>query len=140
ESRVHPYLTDRQTLPKRLVNGHLWQDRYEDIKAIERYLARNGTVIRKIFLNVSKAEQRRRFLERLHDPAKKWKFSVNDVNERLRWKEYMAAYEKAMCATSTPDAPWYIVPAHYKWFTRLAVAQIAIETLESLSLHVPILS
>jgi polyphosphate kinase 2 (PPK2 family) len=97
-------------------------------------------VIRKIFLNVSKAEQRRRFLERLNDPAKKWKFSVNDVNERLRWKEYMAAYEKALCSTSTPASPWYIVPADHKWFTRLAVAEIAIETLESLDLHVPLLS
>ena len=115
----------------------IWQDRFEDIRAIERYLARNGTVIRKIFLNVSKTEQRRRFLERLNDPAKKWKFSVNDVNERLRWKEYMAAYEKALCSTSTPDAPWYMVPADHKWFTRLAVAQIVIETLRSVDLHVP---
>jgi PPK2 family polyphosphate:nucleotide phosphotransferase len=139
-SRVHPGLIENQHLPKRLVNGSLWNDRYDDIKAIERYLARNGTVIRKIFLNVSKTEQRRRFLERLQDPAKKWKFSVNDVNERLRWKEYMAAYEKAMCATSTPEAPWYIVPADSKWFTRLAVAAIAIETLESLDLQVPVLS
>ena len=139
-SRVHPELLEQQHLPKRLIGNHIWESRFEDIKAIERYLTRNGTVIRKIFLNVSKAEQRRRFLERLHDPAKKWKFSVNDVNERLRWKEYMAAYEKAMCATSTTEAPWYVVPADYKWFTRLAVAQIAIDTLESLNLHVPILS
>jgi PPK2 family polyphosphate:nucleotide phosphotransferase len=139
-SRVHPELIENQHLPKPLVNGHLWNDRFEDIKAIERYLTRNGTVIRKIFLNVSKAEQRRRFLERLHDPAKKWKFSVSDVNERLRWNEYMAAYEKAMRATSTVEAPWYIVPADHKWFTRLAVAAIVIETLESLNLHVPVLS
>jgi PPK2 family polyphosphate:nucleotide phosphotransferase len=139
-SRVHPDLLEHQHLPRRLVTSRIWDERFEDIRAIERYLARNGTVIRKIFLNVSKAEQRRRFLERLHDPAKKWKFSVNDVNERLRWKEYMSAYEKAMCATSTPEAPWYIVPADSKWFTRLAVAQIAIETLESLDLHVPALS
>jgi PPK2 family polyphosphate:nucleotide phosphotransferase len=138
--RVHPELLEHQQLPKRCVSDHIWHDRFEDIRAIERYLTRNGTVIRKIFLNVSKTEQRRRFLERLNDPAKKWKFSVNDVNERLRWKEYMAAYEKAMCATSTPDAPWYIVPADNKWFTRLAVAAIAIETLESLDLHVPPLS
>ena len=139
-SRVHPELIENQHLPKPLVNGHLWHDRFEDIKAIERYLARNGTVIRKIFLNVSKTEQRRRFLERLHDPAKKWKFSVNDVNERLRWKEYMASYEMAMRATSTAEAPWYVVPADHKWFTRLAVAAIVIETLESLKLHVPVLS
>lgn len=139
-SRVHPELIENQRLPKPLVNGHLWRDRFDDIKAIERYLARNGTVIRKIFLNVSKTEQRRRFLERLQDPAKKWKFSVNDVNERLRWNEYMAAYGRAMRATSTVEAPWYIVPADHKWFTRLAVAAIVIETLENLNLHVPILS
>jgi PPK2 family polyphosphate:nucleotide phosphotransferase len=139
-SRVHPDLLEHQNLPRRLVTSRIWDERFEDIRAIERYLARNGTVIRKIFLNVSKAEQRRRFLERLNDPSKKWKFSVNDVNERLRWKEYMSAYEKVMCATSIPEAPWYIVPADRKWFTRLAVAQIAIETLESLDLHVPALS
>jgi PPK2 family polyphosphate:nucleotide phosphotransferase len=139
-SRVHPELLDAQNLPKKVLTSRLWDQRFEDIRNIERYLTRNGTVIRKIFLNVSKTEQRRRFLERLNDPAKKWKFSVNDVNERLRWKEYMAAYEKAMCATSTPEAPWYIVPADHKWFTRLAVATIAIETLESLNLHVPALS
>ncbi len=139
-SRVHPELIERQHLPPRLLGNHLWRDRFDDIRAIERYLTRNGTVIRKIFLNVSKAEQRRRFLERLSDPRKKWKFSVNDVNERLRWKEYMAAYEKAMCSTSTPDAPWFVVPADNKWFTRLAVATIAIKTLESLSLRVPELS
>lgn len=138
--RVHPELLEHQQLPKRHVSNHIWDDRFEDIRGIERYLTRNGTVIRKIFLNVSRKEQRFRFLERLNDPAKKWKFSVNDVNERLRWKEYMAAYEKALCSTSTPDAPWYIVPADHKWFTRLAVAEIAIETLESLDLHVPALS
>ena len=139
-SRVHPELLEHQHLPKRVVSNGIWEQRFEDIRAIERYLTRNGTVIRKIFLNVSRSEQRRRFLERLNDPAKKWKFSVNDVNERLRWKEYMSAYEKALCATSTPEAPWYIVPADHKWFTRLAVAEIAIETLESLDLHVPALS
>lgn len=139
-SRVHPELIERQNLPKRLVGPGLWKERYEDICAIERYLSRNGTVIRKIFLNVSKAEQRRRFLVRLNDPAKKWKFSVNDVNERLRWKQYMEAYERAMSATSTVEAPWYVVPADHKWFTRLCVATIAIEALESLALHVPVLS
>jgi PPK2 family polyphosphate:nucleotide phosphotransferase len=138
--RVHPELLEWQQLPRRCISRHIWHDRYEDIRAIERYLTRNGTVIRKIFLNVSKTEQRRRFLERLNDPAKKWKFSVNDVNERLRWKEYATYYEEAMSATSTAEAPWYIVPADRKWFTRLAVAAIAIETLESLDLHVPVLS
>ena len=108
-----------------------------DIRAIERYLTRNGTVIRKIFLHVSKTEQRRRFLARLADPAKRWKFSVNDVNERLRWKQYMAAYEEAIAATTTAEAPWYIVPADNRWFARLAVARIAIDTLNSLSLAPP---
>jgi PPK2 family polyphosphate:nucleotide phosphotransferase len=139
-TRVHPELLEGEHLPKSSRTKHIWRERFEDIRAIERYLTRNGTVIRKIFLNVSKAEQRRRFIARLRDPSKRWKFSVNDVNERLRWKEYMAAYEEAMAATSTPDAPWYVVPADNKWFTRLAVARIAIETLESLNLHVPPLS
>jgi PPK2 family polyphosphate:nucleotide phosphotransferase len=139
-SRVHPELLEQRQLPAGCVTPHIWKDRFEDIRAIERYLARNGTVIRKIFLNVSKAEQRRRFLMRLHNPDKRWKFSLNDVNERLRWKEYMKAYEEAMRATSTAESPWYVVPADNKWFTRLAVANIAIDTLESLQLEVPTLS
>jgi PPK2 family polyphosphate:nucleotide phosphotransferase len=139
-TRVHPEVLDEQHLPKSRVTKHIWEERFEDIRAIERYLTRNGTVIRKIFLNVSKAEQRRRFIARLKDPAKRWKFSVNDVNERLRWKEYMKAYEDVLSETSTADAPWYVVPADNKWFTRLAVARIAIETLEGLNLHVPQLS
>lgn len=138
--RVHPELLENEHLPKQCLTKSLWTDRFEDIRAIERYLARNGTVIRKIFLNVSKAEQRRRFLARLEDPAKRWKFSLNDINERLRWKEYTAAYEDAMRATSTLHSPWYVVPADHKWFTRLAVATIAIEALESLHLHAPTLS
>ena len=139
-SRVHPKMLEQRQLPPCCVTPHIWRDRFEDIRAIERYLTRNGTVIRKIFLNVSKAEQRRRFLIRLHNPDKRWKFSLNDINERLRWKEYMSAYEEAMRATSTADAPWYVVPADNKWYTRLAVATIAIETLESLNLKVPMLS
>ena len=139
-SRVHPKLLEQRQLPACCVTPHIWRDRFEDIRNIERYLTRNGTVIRKIFLNVSKAEQRRRFLMRLHNPDKRWKFSLNDVNERLRWKEYMAAYEEAMRATSTPESPWYVVPADNKWFARLAVADIAIDTLESLELKVPSLS
>jgi PPK2 family polyphosphate:nucleotide phosphotransferase len=139
-SRVHPKLLEQRQLPACCVTPHIWKDRFEDIRSIERYLTRNGTVIRKIYLNVSKAEQRRRFLMRLHNPDKRWKFSLNDVNERLRWKEYMAAYEHGMRATSTPEAPWYVVPADNKWFTRLAVAAIAIDTLESLNLKVPTLS
>jgi len=114
-----------------------WRGRYDDINNFERHLVRNGTIVLKFFLNVSKAEQRRRFLERLHDPSKKWKFSVNDVNERLRWKQYMAAYEEAIRATATAEAPWYVIPADNKWYTRLAIARILIETLEDLDLHVP---
>jgi PPK2 family polyphosphate:nucleotide phosphotransferase len=139
-SRVHPELLERRQLPACCVGKHIWRDRFEDIRAVERYLARNGTVIRKIFLNVSKTEQRRRFLIRLHNPGKRWKFSLNDVNERLRWKEYMEAYEDTLRSTSTTEAPWYVVPADNKWFTRLAVADIAIKALESLDLKVPTLS
>jgi len=139
-SRVHPKMIEQRQLPPCFVGPNIWRDRFEDIRAIERYLTRNGTVIRKIFLNVSKAEQRRRFLMRLHNPDKRWKFSLNDINERLRWKEYMTAYEEAMRDNSTAEAPWYVVPADNKWFTRLAVAAIALETLESLNLKVPILS
>jgi PPK2 family polyphosphate:nucleotide phosphotransferase len=138
-SRVHPKLLEQQ-LPARCITPNIWKERFQDIRDIERYLTRNGTVIRKIFLNVSKTEQRRRFLIRLHNPDKRWKFSLNDINERLRWKEYVAAYEDAMRATSTAEAPWYVVPADNKWFTRLAVAAIAIEALESLNLKVPALS
>ncbi len=135
--RVHPRMLEEQNLPKSQMTPQIWQERYEDIRNVERYLTRNGTVIRKFFLNVSRAEQRRRFLERLHDPSKRWKFSVNDVNERLRWKEYMHAYEDALRATSTAHAPWYIVPADNKWYTRLAIARVLIETLESLDLRTP---
>ena len=98
---------------------------------------RNGTIIRKFFFNVSKGEQRRRFVARLDDPAKNWKFSINDVNERLKWDEYMHAYEDALSATSTRHAPWYVIPADNKWFTRIVVANIVIETLESMDLHFP---
>ena len=139
-ARVHPELLEAQSLPARCVTPRIWDERYEDIRAMERYLTRNGTVIRKIFLNVSKTEQRRRFLARLSEPAKRWKFSVNDVNERLKWNEYMAAYQDVIRATSTIDAPWYVVPADHKWFTRLAVARIVIETLESLDLAMPSMS
>jgi PPK2 family polyphosphate:nucleotide phosphotransferase len=135
--RVHQELLGRQHLPKKLVTSRIWTDRFEDIRNIEQYLCRNGTVIRKFYLNVSKAEQRRRFLARLDDPAKNWKFSLNDVDERLRWKEYMRAYQDAIRATSSKSAPWYVIPADHKWFTRLAIAQVIIDTLESLDLHFP---
>jgi len=139
-ARVHPEVLSAQHLPKSLVTPKLWKNRFEDIRNIECYLSRNGVLICKFFLNVSKREQRNRFLERLRNPAKKWKFSVNDVNERVRWKKYMSAYEQTISATSTRHAPWYVLPADHKWFTRLALAQILIEALESLDLRVPELS
>jgi PPK2 family polyphosphate:nucleotide phosphotransferase len=135
--RVHPELLDRERLPEGLVTRKLWEQRYEDINAFERHLARSGTVIRKFFLHVSKNEQRRRFLERLDDPAKKWKFSMADARERERWEDYMAAYEETLAATSTKHAPWYVIPADHKWFTHLAVAGIIIEALEGLGLAFP---
>lgn len=135
--RVHPGLLEGQHLPPQRLTPRIWKERFEDIRDIERYLCRNGTVIRKFFLNVSKAEQRRRFVARLEDPAKNWKFAVGDVNERLHWDKYMRAYEEAIAATSTRHAPWYVVPADHKWFTRLAIAKIIIETLESLQLEFP---
>jgi PPK2 family polyphosphate:nucleotide phosphotransferase len=135
--RVHPELLQKQHLPPKLITPRIWTERYEDIRGIERYLCRNGTVIRKFFLHVSRAEQRRRFLARLDDPAKNWKFSLGDVDERLHWTKYMHAYEAALGATSTSNAPWFIVPADNKWFTRLAIAKILIETLESMELHFP---
>ena len=135
--RVRPELLARQHLPRERVTPRIWKERYEDIRNIEQYLCRNGTVIRKFFFNVSKAEQRRRFLARLDDPAKNWKFSISDVDERLKWDDYMTAYEDAINATTTRSAPWFVVPADNKWFTRLVVAKIIIETLESMDLHFP---
>ena len=135
--RVHPELLVRQHIPEKLVSRRIWEERFEDIRNIEQYLWRNGTVIRKIYLNVSKAEQRRRFLVRLEDPAKNWKFSLNDVDERLRWKEYMRAYEEAIRATTSRSTPWYVIPADHKWFTRIAISEVIIEALESLDLHFP---
>ena len=137
--RVHPELLQTQHLPAGLITPRIWTERFEDIRDIERYLCRNGTIIRKFFLHVSKAEQRRRFVARLDDPAKNWKFSITDVDERLQWTRYMQAYEAALGATSTRNAPWYVVPADNKWFTRLAVAKILIDTLETLQLHFPTL-
>ena len=135
--RVRPELLARQHLPRERVTPRIWKERYEDIRNIEQYLCRNGTVIRKFFFNVSKGEQRRRFLARLDDPAKNWKFSIGDVDERLKWDDYMKAYEQAINATTTRSAPWFVIPADNKWFTRLAVAKIVIETLESMDLHFP---
>jgi PPK2 family polyphosphate:nucleotide phosphotransferase len=135
--RVRPDVLGRQKLPPPLLTRNLWRDRYEDINAFERYLARNGTIIRKFFLHVSKDEQRRRFLERLDDPSKHWKFEAADLDERDRWDEYVRAYEQALSRTSTRHAPWFIVPADHKWFTRLVIAELVIQALESLDLAFP---
>jgi len=135
--RVHPQILARQRIPPRLVGKKVWDERLEDIAAYERYLSRNGFAILKFFLNVSRKEQRRRFLERLDEPDKHWKFSPADVHERAHWKGYMQAYEEAIRATAAEHAPWYVVPADEKWFTRLVVAAAIVDTLERLDLHFP---
>jgi PPK2 family polyphosphate:nucleotide phosphotransferase len=135
--RVHPELLAAQKLPPDLVTDDIWDQRCKDIRALERYLSRNGTVIRKFFLHVSRDEQKRRFLERLEKPEKHWKFSLGDAQEREHWDEYMEAYEATIRETATRDAPWYVVPADNKWFTRLVVAAAVIDALASLDLHYP---
>jgi PPK2 family polyphosphate:nucleotide phosphotransferase len=135
--RVHPELLARQRLPAELMTRDIWRERFEDINAFERYLARNGVVVRKFFLHVSREEQRKRFLERLDEPEKNWKFSLADVRERRHRDEYMAAYEDAIRHTSSPHAPWYVVPADHKWFTRLVVVSAILDTLSSLDLAFP---
>jgi PPK2 family polyphosphate:nucleotide phosphotransferase len=138
--RVHPDILARQRLPERLVTKHIWQHRLEDIAAFERHLARQGTVILKFFLNVSRQEQKRRFLERLDHPDKNWKFSAADIAERGHWDEYMAAYQDAIAATATEYAPWYIVPADHKSLARLMVVSAMIEALDGIGLTTPKLS
>ncbi len=135
--RVHPELLEGQRLPAELVTRRIWDERFQDIRSFERYLTRNGIVVRKFFLHVSKEEQKRRFLERIEKPEKNWKFSSTDVQERGFWREYMAAYEEMIRHTATPEAPWYVVPADHKWFTRAVVAAAVIETLASLELAYP---
>ena len=135
--RVHPEILGGEKLPDSLVTPHVWKDRYEDINAFERHLARNGTLIRKFFLHVSKEEQRRRLLERVDDPSKNWKFQAGDLGERDRWTDYMKAYEEALSKTSTKHAPWFIIPADHKWFMRLAIAEIVVEALDGLDLAFP---
>ena len=136
-ARVHPEIIDYQHLPEELKTKKLFEERFEDIRAFERYLARNGTVVVKVFLHVSKAEQKRRFLSRLDEPAKNWKFSTADAKERGHWKDYMEAYEDAIRETAAPHAPWYVVPADNKWFTRLVVAAALVDTLAQLDLKFP---
>ncbi len=138
--RVHPAILAAEKLPKKLVTRQIWKERFEDINAFERYLARNGTVIRKFFLNVSKDEQKKRFLDRLDEPEKNWKFSAADVKERERWDEYMQAYEEVLEHTSTKHAPWYVIPADHKWFARMAVADVIVETLEGMGLEFPVVT
>ena len=135
--RVHPELLANERMPPSLVTKSIWEDRFQDICAWERYLWRNGFVIRKFFLNVSKKEQKRRFLDRLQQPEKNWKFSAADLHERERWDDYMNAYEDLIANTATPHAPWFVIPADNKWFTRLAVAAAIVDTLDDLDLSYP---
>jgi len=129
---VHPEILAAQQVPPELVTSRIWDERYRDIVSFERYLSRQGVLIRKFFLHVSRDEQKRRFLKRLEEPEKYWKFSLGDVNERQHFDDYMRAYEAAIRATATPFAPWYVVPADRKWYARLIVASAIIEALESL--------
>lgn len=135
--RVHRELLLKEKIPPKLVTKNIWQDRFADIAAIERYLTRQGTVILKFFLNVSKEEQRERFLDRLDEPAKNWKFSMSDVAERKLWPRYQAAYQDMIRHTSTKEAPWFVVPADHKWFARLVIGSVIVSTLESLNLRFP---
>ena len=135
--RVHPELLQKEKLPAALVTKHIWRDRFEDINALESYLTRNGIAIRKFFLHVSRKEQKRRFMERLDRPDKNWKFSTADVAERERWDDYQKAYEDMIQNTATENAPWYVVPADNKWFTRLVVAAAVVDALKELKLAYP---
>ena len=136
-TRVHPELLDKQKLPPELITKNIFQERFEDISAFERYLARNGTVVLKFFLNLSKEEQRERFLERLEQPAKNWKFSMGDITERALWPRYMAVYQDIVRHTSTPLAPWHVVPADHKWFARVVIGSAIVTALEKLDLKFP---
>jgi PPK2 family polyphosphate:nucleotide phosphotransferase len=135
--RVHPELLENQRIPEKLRGEHFWRHRFEDIQAFEHYLTRNGIAILKFFLNVSKKEQKRRFLERLEDPRKHWKFSAADIRERKRWDDYQDAYEKMIRNTASEYAPWVVVPADNKWFTRLVVVATIVDALTSLDLEYP---
>jgi PPK2 family polyphosphate:nucleotide phosphotransferase len=135
--RVHKNILENEKMPESLVTKNLWQERFEDIHAFERHMARNGTVIRKFFLHLSKKEQERRFLARLEQPEKNWKFSGPDIREREFWDDYQHAYEDMIRNTASKHAPWYVVPADHKWFTRLVVSAVVVHTLESLNLAYP---
>jgi PPK2 family polyphosphate:nucleotide phosphotransferase len=135
--RVHPTILQAQKLPDQVITKHIWEQRYEDINAFERYLTRNGIVVRKFFLHVSKKEQKKRFLERLEDSKKNWKFSMADVKERGYWKDYQESYEEMIQNTATKQAPWYVIPADNKWYSQLIVASAIIAALEELNLSFP---
>src|SRR5580698_8755281 len=135
--RVHPEILRSQKIPLSLCGKNIWEERYEDIRCFERHMARSGTVIRKFFLHVSKKEQKARFLARLDEPGKNWKFSAADIHERKYWDDYQAAYEEMIANTSSEQAPWYVVPADNKWFTRAVVSSVIVDTLESLDLDYP---
>jgi PPK2 family polyphosphate:nucleotide phosphotransferase len=135
--RVHPEILKSEKLPEALVGKNIWQDRFEDIRCFERHMARSGTMIRKFFLHISKKEQKKRFLDRLEEPEKNWKFSVGDIHERTYWDEYQSAYEDMIRNTATKHAPWHVVPADNKWFTRLVISSVIVDTLESLHLSYP---
>jgi len=135
--RVHPEILKKQKLPAQVVTGKIWEHRYEDICCFEKYLSRNGIVVRKFFLNLSRKEQKKRFLARLDHPEKNWKFSTADLAERGRWDDYMEAYQEMIRNTATEHAPWYVIPADNKWFTRLAVAAAVVDTMEGLDLAYP---
>src|SRR3984893_11538968 len=135
--RIHPELLKNERIPPSLVTKDIWKDRFQDIHCFERYLWRNGIIVRKFFLNVSKKEQKRRFLDRLDHPEKNWKFSAADVRERQCWRDYQNAYEEMIQHTAAKHAPWYVVPADNKWFTRLVVAQAIVDTLKSFNLKYP---
>jgi len=136
-TRVHPELLRAQKLPSKLVTKNIWRERFEDICAFERYLSRNGIVILKFFLNLSRKEQRKRFLDRLEEPSKMWKFSMNDVTERKFWSRYAAVYQDIVRHTATPVAPWYVVPADHKWFARVVIGATIVKTLDALNLRFP---
>ena len=135
--RVHPELLVKENMPPSLVTKEVWKERFEDVRNFERYLTRNAIVVRKFFLHLSKQEQKKRFLRRLEEPEKNWKFSMSDVKEREHWDEYLRAYEETIQSTAAPHAPWYVVPADNKWFTRLVVASAIVDTLEGLNLALP---
>ena len=135
--RVHREFLEKQKLPPDLITKDIWEERFQDIRSFERYLGRNGVVIRKFFLHVSNKEQKKRFLERIEEPEKNWKFSANDAKEREHWDGYMEAYEEMIQNTATKQAPWYVVPADNKWFTRVVVAAAVIDALDELNLKYP---